>query len=153
MSCLLCYRLSYLSTTHLSILGLAAFTRLQIPCQPDTHQRRSQDFFFGGGPLFHDLRRPTRIGGGGGVVAGIFRDRHQPATFSGGGGGVVADIFRDRITQITFVREIFWTFSPYLHIFRNLLQKKNIYRKFGGGHGPPGPPPGYATDTHTMLPL
>ena len=30
-----------------------------------TKQRRSQDFCLGGGPLFHDLRRPTRFGGGG----------------------------------------------------------------------------------------
>ena len=57
------------------------------------YQRRSQDFCLGGGPLFHDLRRPTRFGGGG-VVADIFRDRHKPARFSGG--GVVAEIFRDR---------------------------------------------------------
>ena len=48
------------------------------------HQRRSQDFFWGG-PIFRDLRRPTRFGGGG-VVADIFRDRRKPGRFSGGGG-------------------------------------------------------------------
>ena len=48
------------------------------------HQRRSQDFFWGG-PIFRDLRRPTRFGGGG-VVAEIFRDRRKPGRFSGGGG-------------------------------------------------------------------
>ena len=42
MSCLLCCRistppLSYLSYTHLSILGLASLTRLQIPCEHDAH--------------------------------------------------------------------------------------------------------------------
>ena len=46
--------------------------------------------FFWGGPIFRDLRRPTRFGGGG-VVAYIFRDRRKPGRFSGGGG-----IFRDR---------------------------------------------------------
>ena len=46
------------------------------------YQRRSQDFFLGG-PIFRDLRRPTRFGGGG-VVAEIFRDRRKPG--SGGGG-------------------------------------------------------------------
>ena len=48
--------------------------------------------FVWGGPIFHDLRRPTRFGGGG-VVAEICRDRRKPARFSGG--GVVAEIFRD----------------------------------------------------------
>ena len=44
--------------------------------------------FFWGGPIFRDLLRPTRFGGGGGgVVAEIFRDRRKPCRFSGGGGG------------------------------------------------------------------
>ena len=44
--------------------------------------------FFWGGPIFRDLRRPTRFGGGG-VVPHIFRVRRKPGTFtfSGGGGG------------------------------------------------------------------
>ena len=50
----------------------------------DHTQRRSQDFGLGG-PVFQDLRRPARFGGGG-VVAEIVRDRHKPARFSGGGG-------------------------------------------------------------------
>ena len=50
--------------------------------------------FFWGGAIFRDLRRPTRFGGGGGVVAEIFRDRRKPGRFSGG--GVVAEIFRLR---------------------------------------------------------
>ena len=53
-------------------------------------QRRSQDFLLGG-PIFRDLRRPTRFGGGGGVVAEIFRERRKPGRFSGG--GVVAQFF------------------------------------------------------------
>ena len=57
-----------------------------------TRQRRSQDFF-GGGPIFRDLRRPTRFGGGGGVVAEIFRDRRKPGRFSRGGGGGSSRIF------------------------------------------------------------
>ena len=44
-------------------------------------QRRSQDFCFGG-PLFHDLRRPTRFGGGGGSTRNV-----QIAISSVGGGG------------------------------------------------------------------
>ena len=36
-----------------------------------------------------------------------------------------------------------YTFKPRNNI--NSFQEKNIYQKFGGGHGPPGPPPGYAT--------
>ena len=43
--------------------------------------------FFLGGPIFSDLQRPTRFGGGGGVVAENFRDRRKPGRFSGGGGG------------------------------------------------------------------
>ena len=50
--------------------------------------------FFWGGPIFRHLRRPTRFGGGEGVVVEIFRDRRKPGRFSGG--GVVAVIFRDR---------------------------------------------------------
>ena len=106
-----------------------------------------------GGPLFHDLRRPTRFGGGGGVVAEIFRDRHKPARFSGG--GVVAEIFRDHNKGQNFFSgnrrsgslkspsfgNIFFTFTPDLEIFRNSFQKKNIYQKFGGGPWPPWPPP------------
>ena len=42
--------------------------------------------FFWGGPIFRDLRRPTQIRWGGGVVAEIFRDRRKPGRFSGGGG-------------------------------------------------------------------
>ena len=44
--------------------------------------------FFWGGPIFRDLRRPTRFGGGGGVVAEIFRDRiavSLPDSVGGGG--------------------------------------------------------------------
>ena len=41
---------------------------------------------FWGGPIFRGLRRPTRFGGGGGVVAEIFRHRRKPGRFSGGGG-------------------------------------------------------------------
>ena len=51
--------------------------------------------FFLGGPIFRDLRRPTRFGGG--VVAEIFRDRRKPGRF--GGGGVVAEHFRDRLAD------------------------------------------------------
>ena len=57
-------------------------------------------FFFGGGPIFRDLLRPTRFGGGG-VVAEFFRDRRKPGRFSGRG-GVVAEIFRDRRKPATF---------------------------------------------------
>ena len=54
-------------------------------------QRRSQDFFFGGGghPVyFRHLSgsRPHSVGGGG-VVADIFRDLNYRIGFSGGGGG------------------------------------------------------------------
>ena len=41
--------------------------------------------FVWGGPVFRDLLRPTRFGGGG-VVAEIFRNRRKPGRFSGGGG-------------------------------------------------------------------
>ena len=52
--------------------------------------------FFLGGPIFRDVRRPTRFGGGGGgVVAEIFRHRRKPGRFSGEG-GVVPEIFRHR---------------------------------------------------------
>ena len=36
--------------------------------------------------LFRDLQKPTRFGGGGGVVAEFFRDPQKPTRFSGGGG-------------------------------------------------------------------
>ena len=41
--------------------------------------------------LFRDLQKPTRFGGGGGVVAELFSVLQNPTLFSGvGGGGVVA---------------------------------------------------------------
>ena len=48
-------------------------------------QRRSQDFFWGG-PIFRDLRRPTRFGGGG-VVSEIFSGIAVSLADSVGGGG------------------------------------------------------------------
>ena len=95
--------------------------------------------FFWGGPIFRDLRRPTRFGGGGGVVAEIFRLRRKPGRFSGGG-GVVAEIFRDRrkpgipwggdsrrifwlqevkINQITSIPDIFLDISGSPRVTRN----------------------------------
>ena len=63
-----------------------------------SRQRRSQDFGLGGPPgtfsVISPGSRPHSVGGGGGVVAGIFRDLVYPVRFSGGGGGgVVAEIF------------------------------------------------------------
>ena len=109
--------------------------------------------FVWGGPLFHDLRRPTRFGGGGGVVAEIFRDRHKPARFSGGG-GVVAEFFRNhdkgqnffsgnrrsRSLKLTLFGYIFFTFPPDLEIFRNSLHNFFFTRTLGGAMAPPGPP-------------
>ena len=60
-------------------------------------QRRSHDFFWGG-PIFRDLRRPTRFGGGG-VVAEIFRDRRKPGRFTGGEGGGSRIFFASPISQ------------------------------------------------------
>ena len=85
------------------------------------------------------ISRPDTVGGG--AVAEIFSDRHGPATF-GGGGGVVREFFSSnwRSRPIKF-REIVGHFrdtwrSPAIH-----CAKKNIYHKFGGGHGPLPPPP------------
>ena len=97
--------------------------------------------FFGGGPIFRDLRRPTRFGGGGGVVAEIFRDRRKPGTFSGGGGGSSRIFLTSPISQPDSVGggnflgyfltggqdrsnyinsgHFFWTFPGHLEITRN----------------------------------
>ena len=53
----------------------------------------AQELTGGGGVvagIFRDLQKPSRFRGG--VVAGIFRGLQEPARFSGG--GVVADFFR-----------------------------------------------------------
>ena len=73
-----------------------ALSRRRLTC---TFHNGVARIFFWGGPIFRDLRRPTRFGGGG-VVADIFRDRRKPGRFSGG--GVVAGIFRDRRKPGTF---------------------------------------------------
>ena len=53
-------------------------------------QRRSQDFFWGGGPpgtFSSPLREPTAFSGGGGGVAEIFRDLNTGSDIQLGGGG------------------------------------------------------------------
>ena len=135
---------------------------------------REPTAFSGGGgvvaEIFRDLNYRIGFSGGGGVVAEIFRDLNYRVGFSGGGGGVVADIFPVN-GSITFPRflDIVGTFSGHLRIIRRLWTlagiqahfpcllthsshvttsihsgKKNL-PKVWGGHGPPGPPPGYAT--------
>ena len=113
--------------------------------------------FFLGGPIFRDLRRPTRFGGGGGVVAEIFRDRRKPGRFSGG--GVVAEIvWASPVRGEGVVGEFFFltggqdqssdlnsgNFLRHFRVTSRLPEincgKKTVYPKFGGGHGPPGPP-------------
>ena len=129
----------------------------------------------GGGvaEIFRDPHKPARFSGGG-VVAEIFRDPHKPARFSGG--GVVAEIFRDprlqsgakffcpgnrrtRSLKSPSFGNIVFTFPPDFYLFRNSLQKKNIYwifseihcrkktftKSLGGAMAPLAPPPGYAT--------
>ena len=111
---------------------------------------------------------------GGGVVAEIFRDRHQPSTF-GGGGGSSRFFFASPITisQPHSVGggsgRIFWVTgsqdqSNYLnsgHFFGHFrvtsrlpkinCRKKTFNKSLGGG---PWPPPGYATVSHTSrLPI
>ena len=68
-------------------------------------QRRSQDFFWGGGHPVHfpsSLRGAARIQCGGGVVAKNFRDLVYRISEFSGGGGVVAEIFRDLVYRIRF---------------------------------------------------
>ena len=53
-------------------------------------QRRSHNFFWGGGHPVHfpsSLREPTAFSGGEGVVAEMLRDLNHRISFSGGGGG------------------------------------------------------------------
>ena len=116
--------------------------------------------FFGGGPIFRDLRRPTRFGGGG-VVAEIFRDRRKPGKFSGGGGSST-NLWASPITinqphsvgfffvfvtggqdQSNYLNSghFFWTFPRLPEIYC----RKKTFTKSLGGAWPPWPPPGYAT--------
>ena len=87
----------------------------------DWTQRRSQDFFFGGGhPVnFCHLSgsRPHSVGG---VVAQIFRHLNYRIGFSGGG-GVVAEIVPVN-ASLTFprFRDIFGAFSGHLPVIRRL---------------------------------
>ena len=90
--------------------------------------------------LFRDLQKPTRFGGGGGVVEEFFRDPQKPTRrfsgvvaelfrnpqmttgFSGGrgaGGGVVAELFRDPQKPTRFSGVVAGIFS-YLQL-RNLI--------------------------------
>ena len=84
---------------------------------------------------------------GGGVVAGIFRDLPHSVW-----GGVVPYIFTlttgaDQSIFINCVNygTFFYNYGQPQRNNINSLQKKKNYKKFGEGHGPPGPPPGYAT--------
>ena len=59
---------------------------------------------------------------------------------------------RSRSLKSPSFGNIVFTFSPDLDIFRNSLQKKTFTQSLGGGgHGPPGPPPGYATARDNRL--
>ena len=73
---------------------------------------------------------------GGGVVAGIFRD-HNKGQFSRirRSGSLKSPSFAKFFGR--FPRT--WTFSEIY------CRKKPFTESLGGGHGPPGPPPGYAT--------
>ena len=108
--------------------------------------------------------RPDSAGGGG-VVAEIFRDHSQSARFSGGGGGGGSSrIFSESQSAVfgggrTFFGtrrssslkcDSFGTFFGDIfarpgHSQKFIAQKKHLQEVWGGGHGPPGPPPGYAT--------
>ena len=79
------------------VIGISKYCSASTLISPISLRVRSINgvarIFFLGGPVFRDLLRPTRFGGGG-VVAEIFQDRHEPGRFRfGGGGGVVAVFF------------------------------------------------------------
>ena len=86
--------------------------------------------------------RPDSVGGG--VVADIFRHRNQGQEFflpvTGGhdhSNHLHSGTLCLHLPQIWIFYEIHCRKKHLLDIFRNSLQKKYIYRKFGGGHGPP----------------
>ena len=119
---------------------------------------------WGGGvvaEIFRDPHKPARFSGGG-VVAEIFRYYNQGQQFFGPVTGghdhsnhlhsgtlclhfpqifIFSEIHCRKKTFTRYFTEFIAEKKHLLHIFRNSLQKKNIYQKFGGGHGPPGPPP------------
>ena len=71
----------------------------------DVYNGVARIFFFGG-PIFRDLRRPTRFDGGGGGSSRKFSGIAVSLADSVGGGGVVAEIFRDRRKPGEFL--FFW---------------------------------------------
>ena len=83
-----------------------------------TEQRRSQDFFFWGGPpgpFIRHLRKPTRFSGGGGAVADVFRDLHERTRFSGGSRKFPWSPYADQIQwppcPLPWLRHWYWSLN------------------------------------------